>query len=143
MNVCKVTAFTTFNLVNCMVSSSWSHGQVIQIVLGDIEICLNKSRVAKRDVCRNVRCIGEWEQRLVVQDQDNVYHWDLSTSDYCFNELAGMNVCKVTAFTPFNLVNFMVSSSWSHYFENFTVATISWLTVNWKYKKKIYILSLG
>ena len=54
-----------------------------------------------------------------------------------------MNVCKVTAFTTFNLVNFMVSSSSSHYFENFTVATISWLTVNWNYKKKICILSLG
>jgi hypothetical protein len=56
--------------------------------LGDIEICLNKLRVAKRGVPRNVRCIGEWEQRLVVQGQDNVYHWDISTSDYCLNELA-------------------------------------------------------
>ena len=24
----------------------------------------------------------------MVQGQDNVYHWDVSTSDYCFNELA-------------------------------------------------------
>jgi hypothetical protein len=47
-----------------------------------------------------------------------------------------MNVCKVTAFTTFNLVNFMVSSSWSHYFDSFTVATITWLTINWKCKKK-------
>jgi hypothetical protein len=28
------------------------------------------------------------------------------------------------------------SSSWSHYFESFTVATMTWLTVNWKYKQK-------
>ena len=60
----------------------------VKSCLGNIEICLNKSRVAKRGVLRNVRCIGEWEQRLVVQGHDNVYHWDLSASDYCFNELA-------------------------------------------------------
>ena len=60
----------------------------VKSCLGDIEPSLKKSRVAKRGVLRNVRCIREWEQRLVVQCQDNVYHWDLSTSNYCFNELA-------------------------------------------------------
>ena len=60
----------------------------VKSCLGDIELCLKKSRVTKRGVLRNVRCIGEWDQRLVVQCLDNVDHWDLSTSDYCLNELA-------------------------------------------------------
>ena len=60
----------------------------VKSCLGDIELCLKKSRVAKRGVLRNVRYIREWEHRLVVQCQDNVYHWGIPTSVYCFNELA-------------------------------------------------------
>jgi hypothetical protein len=60
----------------------------VKSCLGDIELSLIKSRVVKGGVLRNVRSIGEWDQRLVVQCQDNVYHWNVSTSDYCFNELA-------------------------------------------------------